>query len=418
MLRLHFVDEDYSSSRRSLARGNAYDSDVERQLQYLYQSRTISPNGVDQEQVMSVMTPCYDPNEPVPLYELSQEHQRVRERELERERGRSTREREGSDREERILRAERGERSALRERGHSSREQSVVNDGLERNGESRWGTWGERSAWILGRRGHSEGERGERSMRSDRSDRDERLERNDRNERQGRERTPRSRDESNGLAPKRLRTLGLKFLNARQHFLLAACRDVSLMPCLIGLSQSWWSCFAGPAPIYGTNSGHMVSHLDAWGPRMPRLTTARASERFLEGIWCIVAGYLLYSVLDGLMVRWIVSYSTTAAIVRMLSMSTILVAVERYLLAAFSAEGYNYGLHTWILISCALTLLYIVQNFITSNIDLKGKRRARFFDFYNIVVFAVVPVGLASFITMIGLLRSLLILRLDIDGLS
>lgn len=139
------------------------------------------------------------------------------------------------------------------------------------------------------------------------------------------------------------------------------------------------------------------------------------SEHFLTGIWCIVAGYLLFSVLDGLMVRWIVGYSITGAIVRMAASTAILVAIEEFLLAALSAEGYNYALHTWILISCALTVLFIAQNFITSNIDLKGKYRPRFFDFYKIVVFAVVPVGMASFITMIGLLRSLLILRLDID---
>lgn len=196
-----------------------------------------------------------------------------------------------------------------------------------------------------------------------------------------------------------LKTLGLKFLNARQHILLAICRDISLIPCLIGLFQSWVMVLSGP--MVGSPSGVM--------------TSARISEHFLTGIWCIVAGYLLYSVLDGLMVRWIVTYSTTGAIVRMLSMSAILIAIEKYLAAALSAEGYTYALHTWILISCALTVLYIVQNFVTSNIDLKGKQRARFFDFYNIVVFAVVPVGLASFITMVGVLRSLLILRMDID---
>lgn len=199
---------------------------------------------------------------------------------------------------------------------------------------------------------------------------------------------------------KTLKNLGLKFLNARQHILLAFCRDVSLAPCIVGLFQSWWVLVRATPRVESTSSV---------------VTAARNSEHFLTGIWCIVAGYLLYSVLDGLMVRWIVTYSTTGAIVRMLSMSTILIAIERYLVAAFSAEGYAYALHTWILISCALTVLYIVQNFVTSNIDLKGNRRARFFDFYNIVVFAVVPVGLASFITMIGVLRSLLILRMDID---
>ncbi|GEQ68945.1 hypothetical protein JCM33374_g2615 [Metschnikowia sp. JCM 33374] len=217
----------------------------------------------------------------------------------------------------------------------------------------------------------------------------------------------RARDRDSTQSPVRdekrsLKTLGLKFLNARQHFLLAACRDFSLIPCVFGLCQSWWMLFKGVEFEQSLNG----------------ITAARMSEHFLTGMWCLVAGYLSYSVLDGLMVRWIVSYTTTGSIVRMATMSAILVAVEQYLVAAFSAEGYNYALHTWILISCALTLLYILQNFITSNIDLKGKYRPRFFDFYNIVVFAVVPVGMASFITMVGLLRSLLILRLDVDQQS
>lgn len=200
-----------------------------------------------------------------------------------------------------------------------------------------------------------------------------------------------------------LKKLGLKFLNAKQHFLLACCRDVSLIPCLIGLIQSWRRAFL---------QNILAPEFQA---RASPITSARASEHFLTGVWCIVAGYLSYSVLDGLMVRWIVTYLTAAAIVRMLSMSVIIITIEQYLVATFSADGYRYGLHIWILISCCLTLTYIVQNFVTSNLDLKGKRRARFFDFYNIAVFAVVPVGMASFITMIGLLRSLLILRLDID---
>lgn len=212
------------------------------------------------------------------------------------------------------------------------------------------------------------------------------------------------RDRDRGASPLRsasrlVKTVGLKFLSARQHFLLATCRDLSLIPCAVGLCRSWLLFFKSD----GTEA------LSAG------ITSAHVSEHFLTGIWCIVAGYLLFSVLDGLMVRWIVGYSITGAIVRMAAMSAILVAIEEYLLAALSAEGYNYALHTWILISCALTVLFIAQNFITSNIDLKGKYRPRFFDFYKIVVFAVVPVGMASFITMIGLLRSLSILRLDID---
>lgn len=202
-------------------------------------------------------------------------------------------------------------------------------------------------------------------------------------------------------AKKSLKKLGLKFLNARQHFLLASCRDLSLIPPLIGLIQSWKRVFLNETISDLANNQFQ--------------TSARVSEHFLAGVWCIVSGYLSYSLLDGLMIRWIVNYSTSAAIVRMLSMSVMIITIEQYLASTFSADGYRYGLHIWILISCCLTFLYIIQSFVTSNLDLKGKRRARFFDFYNIIVFAVVPVGLASFITMIGLLRSLLILRLDID---
>lgn len=202
-----------------------------------------------------------------------------------------------------------------------------------------------------------------------------------------------------------LKLVGLRLLNARQHFALAFCRDVSLIPCIIGLFQSWTRVLSSWVPQTNTATQSLQTSI----------TSARMSEHFLTGVWCIVAGYLTFSILDGLMIRWIVTYSTSAAIVRMLSMSTIIITAEQYFLSTFSAAGYKYGLHIWILISCCLTVLYFVQNFITLNLDLRGKSRARFFDFYNIAVFAVVPVGLASFITMIILLQSLLILRLDVE---
>jgi hypothetical protein len=203
-----------------------------------------------------------------------------------------------------------------------------------------------------------------------------------------------------------LKRLGLKFLNARQHFALACCRDLSLIPCLYGLVQLWRRVLLQEQ----TNAMYINGVLHE------SLTGARTSEHFLTGVWCIVLGYLLHLVLDGLMVRWIVTYLTLAAIVRMLSMLTIMITVEQYLVETFSAQGYKYSLHIWILISCCLTVMFIIQNFVTLNLDLRdGKTRARFFDFYNIAVFCVVPVGLASFITMIGLLRGLLILRLDLE---
>lgn len=356
-LSLYLVDEDYTRTRRGrasreLTRDAGADIDHEQLMRMgLMHSASADESGNHNVSV-NVVDPVYDPNEPVPLYELLQEHHR------------------GSS--------------------------VAVDDALRPNGEpttpNECLTPSEQNYQYLDPPSVA-------LVASNSSVRPALLHQNSRFFDR---RRASLREQSREPKPKKrsLMNLGLKFLNAKQHFLLAVCRDVSLIPCLMGLCESWWIVFF---------SGEKLSTSRA------AITTARGSEHFLEGIWCIVAGYLLYSVLDGLMVRWIVTYSTTGAIVRMLSMSTILVAIEQYLVSAFSAEGYQYGLHTWILISCALTLLYIVQNFVTLNVDLKGKRRARFFDFYNIVVFAVVPVGLASFITMIGLLRSLLILRLDLE---
>lgn len=136
----------------------------------------------------------------------------------------------------------------------------------------------------------------------------------------------------------------------------------------------------------------------------------------MAGIWCIVSGYLSYSCLDGLMVRWIVTYSTPAAIVRMLSCSALYTAMTQSLHSLFSTPEKVFYLHIWILISCILTLAYAVQNFVTSNLSLEKKTRS--VDLINIAVFAVVPVGLASFLTMLGLLRVLMILRWDLADIA
>ncbi|KAH3683110.1 hypothetical protein WICPIJ_005935 [Wickerhamomyces pijperi] len=211
-----------------------------------------------------------------------------------------------------------------------------------------------------------------------------------------------------------LKLLGLTFLNAKQHLALAACRDFVLIPPLYHAFRCFKRCFEevhktrflNPAP-------------DGLIPRdslARELIQPRSSEFFIVGIWCLVSAYLSYQILDGLMVRWIVTYQTTAAILRMLSVSLLIVWVEQILLSVFSPWD-NYSLHTWILISCVLTGGYIFQNFVTSNLDLKNNgKKARTIDYYNITVFAVVPVGLASFVSMIGLLRALLILRLDLDS--
>ena len=154
-----------------------------------------------------------------------------------------------------------------------------------------------------------------------------------------------------------IKQLGLKFLNARQHFLLASCRDVSLIPPLIGLIRSW-------RMIYSNDANNYSQVLNGDG-----VTLIRGSEHFLTGLWCIVAGYLSYSILDSLLVRWIMTYLTSAAIVRVLSMLTIIITIELYLINTTSAIT-DYGLHIWIFISCVLTFTYIVQNFVTSNLEL------------------------------------------------
>lgn len=206
-----------------------------------------------------------------------------------------------------------------------------------------------------------------------------------------------------------LKILGLNFLNARQHLALAICRDFVLIPPLYHA----FICFK--TAYYLDHPNLHSSDNDTTSVIVGQLISPGSSEHFIAGIWCLVAAYLSFTVIDGLVVRWIVTYQTSAAILRVLSMSMLLITIEQATLAIFSPGG-TYSLHTWILISCILTGAYILQNFVTSNLDLKNENKARSVDYYSITVYAVVPVGLASFVSMIGLLRALLILRLDIEN--
>lgn len=191
----------------------------------------------------------------------------------------------------------------------------------------------------------------------------------------------------------------------------------------------------------------------------------RSSEFLMCGLWCIVSMYLTYVTLDALMVRWITIYSTTAAILRMVSISLLLIIIELFILKTLSNEravatGKNFkfggenSLHAWIFISCVLTGVYIWQSFWTSFLQQQKRKDGRVFeeeqrnrvdddnqnggiikpftttlqfwkytlrkhlDLYSIIVFAVVPVGFASFLTMIVLLRNLVIQRMDVEQLE
>lgn len=341
-----------------------------------------------------------------------------------------------------------------------------------------------------------------------------------------------------------IKKMSLNHLSAKQHLLMALCRDVSMLPpvyyTFMSLKKAWQISIQTTIKLYEPQSlresliafwqtymvanisdsvqfsnlrtmenvtQHNVNNTSAenWESVLfTALTKARASEHLFCALWCLVSLYLTYAILDSLMVRWIVKYSTLAAILRMFSMSMIIITFELMLLASLSPEK-NYFLHTWITISCILTAVYIWQSYLTSDLnyvrnkkldindidvddEIEGingqfsysttieatpdnnseyevisnedspsqinqrrlntigseqsrsstptsatsQRRSqkrntvksidfttkRYIDLYNITVFCVVPVGIASFITMVGLLRNLFIQRLDVEQLG
>lgn len=240
-----------------------------------------------------------------------------------------------------------------------------------------------------------------------------------------------------------LKELGLKRLSSREHVLVALSRDVSIVLILKNLFVLWSKWYK--MVIYQTYETN--------------LTQVRGTEFFLAGLWCLVSSLLSYSILDGLMARWMVMYAVQAAIVRILSMSLLIVVLVELLNYMFNNSDNEYCLPAWIIISCVLTIIYIVQNYVTSNLRLNEillrdqeqtessttatdihdsatlHRRInsvtpaaatvseetpepepirRKVDLYNLTVYAVVPIGVASFITMVGLVRLLVILRLEI----
>lgn len=202
----------------------------------------------------------------------------------------------------------------------------------------------------------------------------------------------------------RARRYGLDYLTPRQRFVVRRCRELAVVPAVFGLVSALVRAYRGS----GATAEWSASDV---------LTLLSRSEHLLTAMWCTVAGYLAYCIMDGLMVRWLVMYRVLAAIVRMLTFAMLIVVTEQLVIAGLTPtrDGYGVGylLHIWIVISCALTMVYTGQNFVTSNLWEEGQKR--YFDMYNITVFAVVPVGVASFVTLVLLLRTLVILRLDIE---
>lgn len=295
-----------------------------------------------------------------------------------------------------------------------------------------------------------------------------------------------------------MKTLSLSHLTANQHFFMALCRDVSLLPPLFNIFKSLkkaWQLLYSDQSLYFNNipynnnnvTAATTAHINNTGDilknsttniliqSLTNLTHATASEYLLCSLWSLVSLYLTYATLDSLMIRWIVKYSTVAAIVRMFSMSLLIITVESLVINSFSLHS-DYLLHVWIIISCFLTVMFIWQSYLSSNLnyvnekaskssldsssdyqssdsssinsnsrhsDISSNTRSsstgkkekskfrrkhdypiflatnkRTIDLYKITVFCVVPVGVASFLTMVGLLRNLFIQRIDVEELT
>ncbi|KAK9456815.1 N-glycosylation protein-domain-containing protein [Dipodascopsis uninucleata] len=190
-----------------------------------------------------------------------------------------------------------------------------------------------------------------------------------------------SSDPQNGKSAPAVKLSKLEiFLGPRLNLLLAICKALSLPPSIYGII----SCL-----------------LAAWTTSINPNSLVHPIELLLATVWAVVAGYFAYVFIDGLMLRWLVTYSFSATILRLVSINTLMGALTRIILSLFANDPIFY-LPTWILISCILTAAYAIQSFVTSNIAIEP--RARRVDLYHIAVFAVVPVGLASFTTMIGLI--------------
>ncbi|GMM43762.1 Eos1 protein [Pichia kluyveri] len=257
----------------------------------------------------------------------------------------------------------------------------------------------------------------------------------------------------------KLKDYGLRRLNIKQHIIVTICRDIplySMLKSFIILISQWIKLIKIP---------------------YNNVITVRATEFFLASLWCLVSALLSYIILDGLMIRWMIMYDIKATIVRILSMSLMIIMIIEMFNYTFNNADNEFCLTVWILISCVLTIIFIIQCFQSNNsyidnqfnskakdvvesiellrnrsnsnnhnrnnsnsysinnineemvydnandqsnsgiteISKVKKKFKRKIDLYNLVVFAVVPIGVASFISTIGLVRLLLILRLDVS---
>lgn len=343
-----------------------------------------------------------------------------------------------------------------------------------------------------------------------------------------------------------LKYLGRQIFCPKFHFLLSLSRILSVLPALCGAFSSLveayemycgqrvcsissiasFSFFLDSDPLNLPNRSNSPGSLFSSKPPSTCHSTSALTLPILQllliSLWCTVCGYLAYSVLEGLMDRWLVTYATPAVIVRLLSSAVLNILLSRSVVqamgpgmsagvskeilleelvgasagvastrAAFSGMassssssssgrlvgGLNQRLRAWILLSCILTIAYAVQNYFASNLVLEksqnrqnkqqaatttkllnkqdtlktqvdqvdqvnqeketrenggmgvrkeneekqkkaGRGGRRSVDLYNLAVFAVVPIGMASFLTMLGMMKSILLLQCQYELLE
>lgn len=131
---------------------------------------------------------------------------------------------------------------------------------------------------------------------------------------------------------------------------------------------------------------------------------SRVWLKLASTVWCLVSCYLSFAFTDGLMLRWLFRYGPVATIIRLLTLNGFNYYITMVILS-FTEQRSQLVLPAWIFISVILTGAYCVQDWLTSNIAMqKGEQEKRQVNFLEIAVFCVVPVGMASFFTMVMLL--------------
>lgn len=142
-----------------------------------------------------------------------------------------------------------------------------------------------------------------------------------------------------------------------------------------------------------------------------KLPSACAQGTLLPALWCAVSGYIVWLGLKRMIRRWVLTYSELAAVFRVITCMLInYLAVSLHTYFRVSRGTSVIDLQIWILVSVLLTTLYTLQTFVTS--DIGTSQRGRTVDLFHIAVYAVIPIGLASFITMLALIRNLMVLQL------